>query len=81
MDLHKQRITVAVVPRARQEKVEEQQEGFYKAWVRAVPEGGKANEALIELLATYFHVSKSQVVIVIGKTSREKIVDIYGGAS
>lgn len=37
---------------------------------------GKANKALIKLLAEYYEVPKSQVRIVSGHTSRNKIVEI-----
>jgi hypothetical protein len=37
---------------------------------------GKANKALIKLLAKYFEVSDSQVQIVHGKTSRTKIIQV-----
>jgi uncharacterized protein YggU (UPF0235/DUF167 family) len=41
-----------------------------------VPEKGRANEAVIKLLAKYFKVSKNKIEIVGGKTARTKIVDI-----
>lgn len=37
---------------------------------------GKANTAVIKLLAEYFSVSKSAVAIISGKTSRNKIIEI-----
>lgn len=73
------RIIVQIRPRARQEKIEKINDGHYRAWVTAVPERGKANDALIELLAREFKVAKSSVRIVIGKTAREKLVEIIGG--
>jgi uncharacterized protein (TIGR00251 family) len=49
-----------------------------KARVRAVPEDGKANAALIALLADTFDLSKSAIQIVAGATSRLKRVQITG---
>lgn len=72
------KIVVHIRPGAREVKVEEVASGEYKAWVRAIPERGKANEELIELLAEHFHVAKSAVRIVLGKTAREKLVEILG---
>lgn len=40
--------------------------------VRAVAEKGRANKAVIELLAEYFSVAKSQIEIVSGQTNRNK---------
>jgi len=49
-----------------------------KVKCRATPEKGKANEAVIALLAKHFKVSKSNVVILRGKTSSKKVVEIKG---
>ncbi len=49
-----------------------------KARVRAVPEDGQANTALIALLAETLSVSKSSISIVSGATSRLKRVQITG---
>ncbi len=49
-----------------------------KARVRAVPENGKANTALVALLAKTLGVPKSAVTIVSGATSRLKRVEIAG---
>jgi len=49
-----------------------------KARVRAVPENGRANTALVELLAETLAVPKSAVRIVSGATSRLKRVEISG---
>ena len=46
--------------------------------VRAVPEDGKANEALIALLAKTLAVPKSHLRIVSGATSRLKRIAIAG---
>lgn len=48
----------------------------YKIWVNAPPEDGKANKAVIELLADYLEISKSKINIVGGLTNRNKIVEI-----
>jgi len=49
-----------------------------KARVRAVPEDGKANAALIALLAASLDVPKSTVRIASGATARLKRVEIAG---
>jgi uncharacterized protein len=48
--------------------------------VRAVPENGKANEALVRLLAKRLGVPPSRVQIEAGAGSRLKTVDIHGDA-
>ena len=49
-----------------------------KARVRAVPEDGKANEALIGLLAKTLSLPKSTFRIASGATSRLKRIEIAG---
>jgi uncharacterized protein YggU (UPF0235/DUF167 family) len=52
-----------------------------KCRVRAVPEDGKANTALIELLAKILAVPKSAVRIASGGTARLKRIEITGGSA
>lgn len=49
-----------------------------KARVTAVPEKGKANKALIALLAKALKVPKSEITVVTGETARQKILRIEG---
>ena len=44
--------------------------------VHAPPREGKANKALIELLANYFSVPKASVKIIRGQTGRRKLIEI-----
>ncbi|MFC1568491.1 DUF167 domain-containing protein [Candidatus Margulisiibacteriota bacterium] len=69
------RYTVKVIPRARANRVVEEQ-GRLKVHLTAPPVEGKANQALIEVLAGHFGVKKQQVRIVRGKKSRQKVVEI-----
>lgn len=65
-----------MTPRAGKNEVIPISDAEYKVKVTAVPEKGKANEKVIELLADYFNVPKSLVSIVGGKTARMKIIDV-----
>lgn len=49
--------------------------------VRAVPDKGKANAAVIALLAKALGVSKSAVKLVSGDTARLKTVEIEGDSA
>lgn len=49
-----------------------------KVAVHAVPEKGKANQAVIEVLAKALDLKRSQVQLVSGETSQEKTVLICG---
>ena len=49
-----------------------------KVAVTAAPESGKANEAVIVLLAKEWGVAKSAISVVAGATDRRKILEIRG---
>jgi uncharacterized protein len=51
-----------------------------KARVRAAPEDGKANDALVKLVSKAAGVSRSSVSITAGHTSRVKTLTIAGDA-
>lgn len=46
--------------------------------VAAVPDRGKANAAVVALLAKALHVPKSAITLVSGETARLKTVEIAG---
>jgi uncharacterized protein (TIGR00251 family) len=54
------------------------EDGTLKIRLTAPPVDGAANEALVKFLSEALSVSKSQVEIVTGHTSREKRVKISG---
>ena len=49
-----------------------------KVSVSAAPEKGKANAAVLSLLAKHFRVPRANVRIVSGETAREKVIEIDG---
>jgi uncharacterized protein len=70
------KIWVNVKPRARQENVEKLSEGEYTVSVRAPAREGRANQAVIELLADRLSLPKSAVLILRGEKSKRKLVQI-----
>ncbi|MCM8822652.1 MAG: DUF167 domain-containing protein [Candidatus Omnitrophica bacterium] len=70
------RFIIKVKPYSREEKVVENQDRSLIVYVNEKPVEGKANSALIKLIAEYFDVPKSAVKIVSGHKSRNKIVEI-----
>lgn len=47
-----------------------------KVSVTAIPENGKANQALIKLLSKHWKIAKSEIVIIKGETERHKILSV-----
>lgn len=70
------RIYVKVSPRSSKNEVTKISEGEYKVKLTAPPVDGKANLMLIRVLAEHFKVSKSDIIIVGGKTAKVKIIDV-----
>jgi len=50
--------------------------GMLKVRLAAAPEKGKANQALIELLAEKFNIPKNSVAILSGQTSKIKKISV-----
>ena len=68
-------LTVRVIPRARQNRVEQTTDGVYRIHTTAAPADGAANDAVIKMLAKHLGVPKTSVKIVRGATSRDKVVE------
>ena len=71
-------LTVRVVPGASKNEIIGEVNGVWKVRLTAPPVDGKANLALMELLADKLKVNRSQVMLCGSKTSRCKRVAIYG---
>ena len=71
-------LEVRVQPRAKRNALEAVEGQALKAYVTAPPEGGKANDALVALLAKALGVAKDRVGIVRGHRGRIKLVRIEG---
>ena len=69
-------LRVRVKPNARVAELVREEDGTYLARVKAAPVEGKANEALVALVAEAFGVRKAQVSIRRGASSRIKLVVI-----
>ena len=69
---------VRVVPRASRNEIVGIHGDALKIRLTAPPVEGRANEALIAFLAQRLGVRKSQVEIVVGVTSRRKMIRVSG---
>lgn len=70
------RITIHVQPGAKKSGYAGLHGGNPKIKLAAIPEGGEANAELIIFLAKKLGLTKSQIKIVSGHTSRIKIIEI-----
>jgi uncharacterized protein YggU (UPF0235/DUF167 family) len=71
----RRRLALRVTPGAREESIS-LLSGVVCMKVRARPEGGAANEAVLALLAKALGLPRSSVTLLRGATSREKLVQL-----
>jgi uncharacterized protein (TIGR00251 family) len=72
------RLRLRVSPRAKRNAVLGLRGDTLKVSVTAVPERGKANDAVVDVIAGALGVPRSRVRIVAGETAPLKTVDIDG---
>jgi uncharacterized protein (TIGR00251 family) len=71
-------LKVHLLPRASQEGIVGMHGDAIKIKVTAPPLNGKANKALTRFIAKKLNISSSQVEIIAGQRSREKLLRITG---
>ena len=67
-------LDVYVIPRAPYDSVEGLRDGRILLRVKAAPEKGKANEAVLDLIADYFDIASSNLRILRGHSSKRKSI-------
>ena len=71
---------IKVTPNAKSERIKKEvgEDGsvIYKIYITATPEDGKANAAVIKLLAKTMGIAKSKLAIMHGHKTREKTIKI-----
>jgi uncharacterized protein (TIGR00251 family) len=72
------KLAVRLTPRAKADRLLGEGRRVVRASVTAPPEDGRANEALLQLLARVWQLSRCDLAIVAGATSRHKTVSVVG---
>jgi len=70
------KVFVKVKPSAKQEKIKKLDEINFIVSVKEPPKDGKANRAIVKVLAEYFKVAPSRVNLVSGFSSKQKVFEI-----
>ena len=63
---------------AKRDELRGEHDGALKVAVTQAPEKGKANKAIIELLAAELHIKKSQIELLSGETTPQKKILVRG---
>ena len=72
------RVRLRVSPGARKTEFAGRHGDGWKIRVSAPPEGGRANDAVLELLAARVGLPRRALTIVSGQRSRDKVVEMAG---
>ena len=70
------RLIVHVKPGSRSNQVIQTAEDTYVVLTTAIPEHDKANQATLRLLAKHLSLPMSRLRLVLGRTAREKLIEI-----
>lgn len=70
------RLSLKVQPNARRSEVSGPADGYLKVQVTAAAEDGKANNALIKLLAKRWKVAPGRFSLISGAKSRQKVIEV-----
>lgn len=70
------KIFVKAKPNSKEEKLQKISDSHYIILIKEPPVQGRANAAIIRVVADYFKVNHSQVNIVSGRFSKSKIIEI-----
>ena len=70
------KFSVKVKTGSKKPHVEKMAENSYNVFVSELPYEGKANEAVVKVLADYFGIAKSKIKIISGLKSKQKIIEI-----
>lgn len=73
------KITVIAHPNAKKARIEKDESGNLHVYVNQLPNEGKANKAVIEALTGYFQTKKSNVILLSGGKSKNKVFKILSG--
>ena len=71
-------LRVRVQPRASRNRIGEYRDGALRVSVTAPPQDGRANAAVLEVMADTLGVAKSRISIVRGHASRDKVIAVEG---
>jgi hypothetical protein len=69
-------IKVRVLPNSKHESVGKMSDGRIKVKISKSPEGGKANEQLVEVLGKYLGKDSQKIKIIKGQQSKDKLIKI-----
>ncbi len=74
-------LEITVVPQSGRSALVLDKSRRLRCFVKAAPEKGKANDEVVNIIATALKIPKGNIEIVVGHTSRKKVVRIHQAIS
>jgi uncharacterized protein len=72
------KVNIIAHPNSKKQRVEKDLLGTIHVYVNQPPLEGKANRAIVEILAEYFKTKKNSVVLLSGEKLKQKVFEILG---
>lgn len=69
------RLTVKAHPKSKKPKLVDLGNLHFEVWVREIPEDGKANKAIIQMLSQHLKLPQSSFFIKSGHRSKNKMIE------
>jgi len=69
-------LSIKVTTKSKLNQVTQSDDSHFIIHTTAAPDKGKANEAVIKLLASHLKIPKSRLTIIKGEISRQKLIEI-----
>jgi len=70
------KIKIKVIPNSKKIRIERLNSDEFKVYLTQKPQDNKANEQLLEVLSEFLNVKKSNIKILKGLHSRQKLIEI-----
>lgn len=70
------KIFVQAKPKSKIEKVKQIDAANFAVWVKEPPADGRANKAVIKILADFLNIAPSRLTIISGHTAKKKVIEV-----
>jgi uncharacterized protein (TIGR00251 family) len=74
------KVTIKITPNAKKTEIVNCDDDVFKIRIAAKPVDGKANDELIRFLSKEWKIPQAQILIIQGRTSKNKVIEIPDGS-
>jgi uncharacterized protein (TIGR00251 family) len=70
------RLFIKARPNSKEDRVEEVDNTHFIIHIKAIAKEGDANRSVIKVVAKYLEIAPSQIILISGHKSREKVLEV-----